>query len=250
MDLRTRHLSLNRCFQTIPLLLLLSLVLPAVSARCEGSGQILFRDDFMSLDQWKPLVFPKIPKHTVYAIEKDDRGSYLRAESDGSASAIVYRHDFNPYDYPKIRWRWKISNVYRHADARKKSGDDYPVRIYVIFRYSPEKASFRDSITYGIAKARYGEYPPQSSLNYIWADRDYGRRIMPNPYTDRAQMIVLEHGAEKTGTWVEEEINILDDYRQAFGTEPPAEAGLAIMNDSDNTGEHSVSYVDSIEVFR
>ena len=45
-------------------------------------------------------------------------------------------------------------------------------------------------------------------------------------------------------------IAILDDYQQAFGVKPPARARIAIMNDSDNTGESSVSYVEYIEIFK
>jgi hypothetical protein len=40
--------------------------------------------------------------------------------------------------------------------------------------------------------------------------------------------------------------NILRDYRRAFGEHPPAMARVAIMNDPDNTGESSVSYLDSL----
>jgi hypothetical protein len=48
---------------------------------------------------------------------------------------------------------------------------------------------------------------------------------------------------------VDEEIDILTDYQRAFGTKPPARARIAIMNDSDNTGESSVSWMDHIEVY-
>ena len=36
----------------------------------------------------------------------------------------------------------------------------------------------------------------------------------------------------------------------AFGCKPPEKAGIAMMNDSDNTGEQSVSYLDYIEGYR
>ncbi len=38
--------------------------------------------------------------------------------------------------------------------------------------------------------------------------------------------------------------------RKAFGKEPPSKAGIGIMNDSDDTGESSVSYIELIEIFR
>ena len=63
-------------------------------------------------------------------------------------------------------------------------------------------------------------------------------------------MIILEAGTEKVGQWVEEEVDIIEDYRKAFGTLPPQTASIAVMNDSDNTGERSISYVDYIEVYK
>jgi len=96
----------------------------------------------------------------------------------------------------------------------------------------------------------YGEYPTDSTLNYIWANKEYEERIITNTYTDRAQMILLQMESENIGTWQIKDVHILDDYRKAFGTDPPPIASLAIMNDSDNTGEHAVSYVDYIEIYQ
>ncbi len=61
-------------------------------------------------------------------------------------------------------------------------------------------------------------------------------------------MILLQKGPERTGQWIEERVNALSDYRMAFGTEPPIEAGIAVMGDADNTGEKATGYVDYIEV--
>jgi len=71
-----------------------------------------------------------------------------------------------------------------------------------------------------------------------------------SPYTDKAMMVLLEKGSSKAGTWVDEEIDILADYQKAFKTMPPARARIAIMNDSDNTGESSVSWMEYLEVLR
>jgi hypothetical protein len=119
-----------------------------------------------------------------------------------------------------------------------------------MFKYDPDTASFSEKMKYGLAKMVYGEYPPQSSLNYIWANRNHARRIYPSPYTDKAQLVILRAGQDETGIWLEEEVNILDDYQEAFGSKPPAYASIAIMNDADNTGEASVSHMDFIQVLR
>ena len=101
---------------------------------------------------------------------------------------------------------------------------------------------------YGAAKLLYGEYPPHSSLSYIWANKKYPERILQSPYTAKAQMILLQKGGERAGLWIEEKVNALEDYRKAFGTDPPGEASLAIMSDADNTGEKATAYVAYISV--
>jgi hypothetical protein len=63
-------------------------------------------------------------------------------------------------------------------------------------------------------------------------------------------MVLLEQGAANVGVWRDEEINIVEDYEKAFGTRPPLRARIAVMNDSDNTGERAVSYLEFIEVYR
>ncbi|NPV05957.1 MAG: DUF3047 domain-containing protein [Syntrophaceae bacterium] len=237
---------MNRAAGAILVLLGLAL-LPALGAAQEG---VLLREEFTDLANWRPVTFPKIREHTHYTIEQQERESVLRAESRASASAIVYRSPFRVYDYPRLRWKWKVENVYAKGNARTREGDDYPLRIYVLFEYDPSTASAFDRAKYGLAKALYGEYPPHSALNYVWASREDEGGILTNPYASSAKMIVLQKGKRNLGRWIVEERNILDDYRMAFGTDPPARATLGIMSDSDNTGEASVAYVGFIEVFR
>jgi hypothetical protein len=213
-------------------------------------GTVLFREKFANLDNWKPLVFPGIQRQSIYSTEYLNGIHYLKAQSNASASAIVYKHAFNVYEYPRVRWRWKVSNLYAKGDFRTKEGDDYPIRIYIMFAYDPKTAGPFQKMTYGLAKKLYGKYPPDSTLNYVWANTEQPEGIVTSPYTERARMIALQKGGNKVGSWQDEEINILADYRKAFGTDPPATASIAIMNDSDNTGEISVSFVEYIEIFK
>lgn len=217
----------------------------ALDARTPDQG---IREDFKTLADWKPLTFPKIPRHSTYTIETEGPNSMLEAVADSSASGIIHQRTFNIYKAPIIRWRWKVSNIYKNGDEKKKSGDDYPLRIYIVFKYNPQQAGLLEKAQYNAARLIYGEYPPHSSLNYIWANKTYPERILPNPYTSRTQMILLQKGSSRAGQWVEERVNALDDYRKAFGKEPPDRAALAIMSDADNTGEKARGYVDYIEV--
>jgi hypothetical protein len=211
------------------------------------------REEFADLGNWEPLLFPEIPRHTLYAIESDGESHYLRAESDASSSGLIFTEKFDVYRYPKIRWRWKVDNVYTGEQvnkARTKRGDDYPIRIYIIFQYDSERADPLQRLTYTAAKHRYGEYPPHSALNYVWASNFSSRSSMTNPYSSRSKMIFLRMGDEQKGQWIEESVDIVKDYRRTFGEDPPATASLAIMNDSDDTGQSSVSYIEFIEIYR
>ena len=76
------------------------------------------------------------------------------------------------YEYPLLRWRWRADSVYRKGDARKKAGDDYPLRLYVLFPYDPGEASFGEKLVFEAARLLHGQYPPHSALNYIWANRE------------------------------------------------------------------------------
>lgn len=203
-------------------------------------------DEFDNLNAWRALTFPKINRHTQYSTVQEGSNRVLRAETSASASGLVHTNTFDVTQYPVLSWRWKAEAVYVKGDARRKSGDDYPIRVYVVFKYDPLRAGFGMRMKYALARKLRGEYPPHSSLNYIWANRQQEQRILPSPYTDRSQMIILRAGTNDIGEWVEERVNILEDYHAAFGHAPPSEASLAIMADSDNTGESAVAYIDSI----
>ena len=208
------------------------------------NAEVLLKEDFNSLQNWEALNFEKIKKHSVYKVQN----SILIASSDASASGLRFKKNYDIYKYPILTFKWKVRNVYKKGDATTKKGDDFPIRIYVMFKYDPKNASFLDSIKYGIAKSIYGAYPPQSSLSYIWANKPQIDKIITNAYTDKAEMIVLDSGKKDVGVWREHTVNVLEDYKKAFGKNPPKTVSLAIMNDSDNTGESSLSYVDFIEV--
>ncbi len=209
----------------------------------------VFREDFASLDDWEPLTFPKIERHTIYSIQSlDGTGTVLKAEANASASGLVHKKTFSPYDSPVLRFRWRAENVLEKGDATRKDGDDYPIRVYVFFPYVADEAGLRMRAQYAIARRLFGEYPPHSGLNYIWANRKHRQRILDSPYTSRSKMIILQAGGQRLGEWITEQVNILEDYRAAFGEDPPRQARLAIMSDADNTGEKAVGYVDWIEM--
>ncbi len=214
-----------------------------------GESVVFFQEDFADLNNWKPLHFPKIKEHTLYSVHTEGGETYLKAVSHASASALVCTKPFNVYQHPIVKWRWKVDNVYVKGDATRKAGDDYPVRVYIAFAMDPEEAGLLERLKYKSAKMLYGEHLPHTTVNYIWANRKHNETVLTSTYTERSKLILLQQGPANVGVWQTEEINILTDYEKAFGKKPPTLATLAIMNDSDNTGESSVSYIDYIHVY-
>jgi hypothetical protein len=184
---------------------------------------------------WQPLTFKKISQHTTYSW--DDKERAVHASARASASGLIYRLSGDASQTPILTWRWKVSHVLNEGDARRKKGDDYPARIYVTFKYDPKLASRGMRFKYGLAKRLHGEYPPHAGINYIWGNKLPKGTSIDNAYTDRVKMIAVRSGPKETGQWQAEKRDILADYKKLFGGPIPELAGIAIMSDTDNTGE-------------
>ena len=195
---------------------------------------------------WKPLAFKKIEKHTTYTLVKDDDKVAIKAVAKASASGLTREIKIDPKEYPIVQWRWKVTNILKKGNVKRKDGDDYPTRIYITFKYDPSKLSFAEKAKYEAVKVLYGKYPPLGAINYIWESKVPSGTIVPNPYTDRVKMIVVESGEAKLNRWVNEERNLYEDYKKAFGEEPPLISGVAIMTDTDNTGESATAFYGDI----
>lgn len=195
---------------------------------------------------WKPLTFEKIPTHTQYELVKDGDQVVIKAISHQSSSGVTREITIDPKEYPIVMWRWKVENVLKNGDVTKKSGDDYPARLYITFEYDSDKVGFFEKAKYEAAKFLYGQYPPIGALNYIWESKSPIGTMVPNPYTDRVKMIVIESGETRLNEWITEERNIFKDYQNAFGEDPPRISGVAIMTDTDNTKESAIAYFGDI----
>ena len=195
---------------------------------------------------WKPLTFKKIERHTAYTLIKDGDAVVVKAVADSSASGLVREIKINPKEYPIVQWRWKVNNILKKGDVRHKEGDDYPARIYITFEYDASKLGFFEKAKYEAIRLLYGQYPPLGAINYIWESKVPKDTMVPNPFTDRVMMIVVESGEPRLNQWVNEERNIFEDYKKAFGQEPPMISGIAIMTDTDNTAESAIAYYGDI----
>lgn len=231
----------------------LALAMVTTTAHPDDSDRVLITpfSTMSSLDDgWEPLEFPKIDRHSRYQLVEEDGEQVVEATTDNSASGLIARMSVEPGDSLILRWRWKVSNVFETGDAREKDGDDYPARIYVAFEFEADKAGFFERAKRKTVEVLFGEELPGDALNYIWANQLPAGEVVPNPYTDTTMMMAVNSGADKSGEWVTVERDIVADYTEAFGRKPPKLVGVAIMSDSDNTGESATAWYGDVELLR
>ncbi len=210
-------------------------------------SETFLTEEFNDLSMWEEMTFPKIERHSTYYI--DGKENILVVKSDNSASGIIHKAKIDIYKYPEAEWMWKIEEIIKNGNALEKKGDDYSIRIYILFKYDKTKSKLGERLKYGTAKLLYGQYPPHSALNYIWSNKNHSQKYIENSYTDKAVMIPLNSGNEDAGKWIKNTVNIYNDYKNAFKKEPPQYAYIAVMGDSDDTGEKSTAYIDYIRIF-
>ncbi len=195
---------------------------------------------------WTPLEFDGIARHSEYRLIRDGDAVVVRADSRAAASGLTRKVAIDLRDYPILEWRWQVANVLASADIARKSGDDFPARIYVGFAYDPQRVRWWERAKFALIKLFYGRYPPIAAINYVWASHAPVGTAIPNVYTKRVFMYVLRSGAQDVGSWRVERRDVYADYRRAFGREPPPVSDIAIMTDTDNTGEAATAFYGDI----
>ena len=182
---------------------------------------------------WRPLVFPRVEKQTAYERVEFEGAPVLRAQARCSASGLV--HGLPGLELartPWLHWRWRVDRDLPARDPRAKSGDDYAARVYVAFRFEPERASRYERLKRAALRLLYGEELPGSALNYVWSASEPEGESWPNPYAAQSRMISL--GAAPAGTWREASVDLRADYRRVFDAEPPPVEFVALMSDADD----------------
>lgn len=174
------------------------------------SQQSEWTENFTSLDQWEPLTFESISRHSEYQIKTADGTTFLHMQSENAGSGIVLKEAFDPREFPIVEWKWRVDDPITGVDHTRKSGDDYPVRVYLFWEYDGTGLGFADRMRYRAYRALRGEYPPHSGLAFTWTHNPVETRLYPNPYSDRVGMRVMRGPETSLGSWQTERINILE----------------------------------------
>lgn len=190
---------------------------------------------------WKIIrLNSKIPA-TRYQVVIWDGVLSVQAIANSSIALFARTLEVDLQRTPVLCWRWRVDAPLVKSDMQKKEGDDYAARIYIAFRLPDDAMNFSTRMKLKLARSIYGDSVPDAALNYVWDNRYPVGTTMPNAYTERTQMIVVETGAEKSEKWIAERRDVLADAINSFGHHRFATTLFAVAADTDNTGESARS---------
>jgi hypothetical protein len=194
-----------------------------------------------------PFVLPgKTP--TVYAAGVDDGRWVLHARAERSASMYRRALRVEPERLGKLSFSWKVATVLPDADVRHSETEDAVVRVLLAFDGDPARLSARTRLMFDLAQSLSGEAPPFATLMYVWDSQAEVGSVVFNKRSDRIRKIVLESGPTHLGQWRSYQRDVREDYRRAFGEDPGALIGVAVMTDSDNTQSRAEAWYGEIRI--
>lgn len=202
---------------------------------------------------WRAVGVPggKIPL-TAFTVTALDGQRVLRVEALKSYGTLVHALAHRtPDPSTQLSWRWRLDKGLQGTDLRQRAGDDSPLKLCVSFDLPLDKLGLIERSLLRFARAASDEVLPSATLCYVWDATLPTDTLLPNAYTARVRMLVVNNAHQALGRWVAHTRNVVADFRVAFAGEfdtmPPITAVL-VGGDSDNTSEHSIGYVDDVSL--
>lgn len=173
---------------------------------------------------WQSEVFEG---ETLYTLVKGKDKQVLMADSESTASGMVYKQQIDLEQTPWLNWSWKTESVLTGLDETKKTGDDFTARLYVI-------------VDGGLL------FWQTHALNYVWSSSHGKGEKWPNPYTSNATMFAVEAGETALGEWQHYSRNVRSDLKHLVGKDIRYIDAVAIMTDTDNSRQKAKAYYGDI----
>lgn len=194
---------------------------------------------------WKFVSLPhKTP--TKFTVVELDGAKVLKVEADDSYGNLVHAVQATPGPQASLAWRWRVDKLLDTADLKTHAGDDSPAKICVFFAFDAAKLGLGERTKLSLAHSTTGQDVPTETLCYVWDNKLPIDTGLPNAFTKRIRVIVLQSGTAKLGQWISEKRDIVVDYQRLFGDESegkvPAITGVAVAADADNTHGHALAY--------
>ncbi len=212
--------------------LILAIALTVVSAALVGASGPIGTDFEKGIPPgWKAAgMGPEQDRGQARAVQGVGGNHFLRISTDGSFYSIGIDTAFSPQQFPNLSWRWRIARLPKGADISKKNADDAAARLFVTFSNGDPRSK-------------------SPALVYVWDAKYPVGTIIPSPFFPKSEKaIVLESGPARIGRWVRERVNLVNDYRRAFGGTPGAVKSIVCATDSDQTKTPTSADFDDLQV--
>lgn len=206
--------------------MVLGAALLAASTSATGADEELMIGRFSAgdLNDWQTKSFKG---ETRYAFDEKSGRKALFADSQGAASGLYREIRVDLTRTPWLNWSWRVDRVLNGVDERGKAGDDYPARVYVV-------------VSGGAA------FWKTRSLVYVWSSNQPVGATWNNAFTSNARVMALRSGTKDAGRWVTEKRDIRADFRQLFGEDIDHIDAVALMTDTDNSGQSATAWYGDI----
>jgi hypothetical protein len=163
----------------------------------------------------------------IYRVAEEEGNRFLRAHAEQQGIMIALSHAFQLKTFPFLRWRWRATQLPPGGDERAKRTNDSAAGVYVL----------------------YGSRVMPRAVKYVWSTTlPVGTRAT-NPNYWRAKTVVLRTGPTELGLWQQETVNLYQDYKELFESEPGAVLGIALITSSDSTSSVAAADYDDFVLF-
>ena len=164
---------------------------------------------------------------TKYSIGKNEKGNFLRAEANNSASGLGKEVKINLNKTPFLNITWKIEKDLNGIDEESKKGHDYAARVFVVKKTGATPLSNR-------------------AMNYVFSSNKDINTYHPSPFTKKSIDYVLSTTKENLNKWVSVKVNVKEHFKKFHNLDLDDINGVAIMSDTDNSKLNSIAYYQNI----
>jgi len=164
---------------------------------------------------------------TAYSVGSNENGNYLKAIADNAASGLGKEIKIDLNKTPFINITWKIEKDIPGIDETAKKGHDFAARVFVIKKTGATALSNR-------------------AINYVFSsNQDIGSNSR-SPYTKKSIDNVLATTKTNLNEWVTVKANVKEDFKKFHKLDVNELDGIAIMSDTDNSKQKSITYYQNI----
>ena len=164
---------------------------------------------------------------TTYSVGSNENGNYLKAIADNAASGLGKEIKIDLNKTPFINITWKIEKDIPGIDETAKKGHDFAARVFVIKKTGATPLSNR-------------------AINYVFSSNQEVGSNFPSPYTKKSIDNVLATTKTNLNEWVTVKANVKEDFKKFHNLDVNELDGIAIMSDTDNSKQKSITYYQNI----